>query len=201
MDISFEPESLEEKSHVREYGLNNSFIDWHRWAGLTNIKPKQAALLLHHIDPDKHQNNNDRDNELSNRHGKLTNDEYCEIASLTQWLESRAPLWTLVDLVETELVKELGDYYVPSGMIRAIEESQQTEAASNAGMTKPTKNQQRDEDYKSWLEETNLDIDDMTKADIQAALIPRNRTLWTSGFNDWVKHTALYAGRRGRKLG
>ncbi len=77
----------------------------------------------------------------------------------------------------------------------------QTEAVGDAGTTKQTKNQQRDEDYKSWIEETSLSIDDMTKADIQAELIPRNRTLWVSDFDGWVKYTKLYAGTPGRKPG
>ncbi len=75
---------------------------------------------------------------------------------------------------------------------------------SHAGTTKLTKNEQRDEDYTRWIEEieeTDLTIDDMTKAEIQTELIRRSKTLWTSGFNDWVKYTKLYAGKQGRKLG
>ena len=82
-----------------------------------------------------------------------------------------------------------------------FESEPQAEAVVDAITTKKKKNQQRDEDFKSWIEETSTNIDDMTKADIQAELIPRNRTLWTSGFDDWVKSTRLYAGTPGRKPG
>lgn len=87
------------------------------------------------------------------------------------------------------------------GISKQDNDKQQVIVDVNNATTKQTKNKRRDEDFKIWLKEANPDIDDMTKADIQAALIPRNRSLWTSGFNDWVKYTELYAGKQGRKLG
>ena len=179
----------EETSQIIEFVQNDKFIEWGYWADLKNITPAQAARLVQHIDPIIFP-----DYKYSQGGIKcdMPDDMRLEIIRLTQRLESNAQFWTLADLVIA-----LGDDLAPFGMVQAVKAKQKTEDQS--------KNQQRDEDYKIWLEEistsSNSDIDVMTKADIQAALILRNRTLWTSGFNDWVKYTGLYAGKRGRKRG
>jgi hypothetical protein len=64
-----------------------------------------------------------------------------------------------------------------------------------------SKNQQRDDDFINWKESTKLNLDAMTKEEIHQELIKRNPTLWTSGFNDWVRVTKLYEGKPGRKKG
>ena len=68
---------------------------------------------------------------------------------------------------------------------------------------------QRDNDFKAWINETNPSLDDMKIADIQKALIARDKEykardnqykqLFTSGFKDWWKQQTIHKGRAGRK--
>lgn len=71
---------------------------------------------------------------------------------------------------------------------------------------KPTKkpiNEQRDDDFTQWINESKPDLEQLTKKQVQQELIKRNRQLsnsqlWCSGFDDWIKHTTLYKGKAGR---
>jgi hypothetical protein len=57
----------------------------------------------------------------------------------------------------------------------------------------------KDDDFKVWIKEENLNLETMTKSDIQIELIKRNRELWISGFNNWWKQQDIYKGKSGRK--
>lgn len=56
----------------------------------------------------------------------------------------------------------------------------------------------RDNDFKLWIETENSDLDTMTKAEIHSQLKLRNPQLWTMGFLDWWKQQELYKGKPGR---
>ncbi|MGZ8136630.1 MAG: hypothetical protein ACXW1W_06305 [Methylococcaceae bacterium] len=66
-----------------------------------------------------------------------------------------------------------------------------------------TRNQQRDEDFKKYLEKKNedagFDIHTLKKREIQKELETRNSNLWSFDFNGWCKYTELYTGKPGRK--
>lgn len=113
----------EEISHTSEFVHNNEFIDWDYWADLTNITPTQAARLAKHINPIKWP-------DYKYYQGDLPDDLRHEIALLTQWLESRAQLWTLVDLVAA-----LGEDAAPFDMIQAIKDKQKAGIIGNEQAT------------------------------------------------------------------
>jgi hypothetical protein len=188
--------------------MDNLGADYTRWIKADSWSVERAILLLINSEILPKQNDiYDCGSPRTTREQSVYN-QFMEIwpilesslkyGSLKKLDKGCVGLWNDVSPKDFIHWAKLKGYLLPDEL-KAIGTGTQAEVDDDVDV-KQTKNQQRDEDFKRWIEEINPDIDDMTKADIQAALIPRNRTLWTSGFNDWVKYTALYAGRRGRKL-
>lgn len=64
-------------------------------------------------------------------------------------------------------------------------------------------NKKRDEVFSRWKEETDPELNDMTKKNVQDELMGweegLHRVLWAHDFDGWVKYTSLYEGRSGRR--
>lgn len=59
-------------------------------------------------------------------------------------------------------------------------------------------NEQRNDDFAQWINESKPDLDGMTKKQVQQELIKRNSRLWQYDFDGWIKYTKLYEGKSGR---
>lgn len=100
----------------------------------SNIKPKQAAKLVHHINPSIWPKKNKLTKKKEDQQGNLPDDLRQEIEHLKQWLESHSQLRTLANLVAV-----LGDDVAPFGMVQAVKAQQQAETAEDVGAVKPRK--------------------------------------------------------------
>ncbi len=81
--------------------------------------------------------------------------------------------------------------------IRRTEAEKKKPKPATAKPKKP-KNEQRNDDFLQWINETKPDLDSMTKEQIHQELIKRNSKLWQHDFDGWVKYTKLYNGKAGR---
>lgn len=57
----------------------------------------------------------------------------------------------------------------------------------------------RDFYFKEWMTETQPNLTEMTKDEIQNHLMKRNSKLWASGFEDWWQAQTIFRAKRGRK--
>jgi hypothetical protein len=104
-----------------------------------------------------------------------------------------------------EIKRQLGCLEVAQEISECKSEPK-NETVAEGDPKRPSKNHDRDEDCKKWLDERNEsdnapELYNMTKKEIQDFLIQRDRNLWISGFNDWWKKQTLITVRHGRRPG
>lgn len=88
-----------------------------------------------------------------------------------------------------------------------VEAMRRFKTKTSIEQTKPinkTKNEQRDDFFLQWVNETKPDLESMTKDQIKQELIKREKLikgdshLWGCGIDGWIKYTELYKGNAGR---
>ena len=97
-------------------------------------------------------------------------------------------------------------FYSEMRISEQVEAMRRFKTKQSIEQTKPTtkpKNEQRDDDFTQWINESKPDLEQLTKKQVQQELIKRNRQLsnsqlWCSGFDDWIRYTELYNGKAGR---
>ena len=180
--VELRPEPLEPTDDKIMDDSVYGFIDWNAWSKWKDITPDEAAHLAFLIDLRL------RQDEYSNKpwfpvEGELKD----KISKLTRDLKNVAKNWTLSSLADY-----LGDD-APIRMMQAVAEGNETLSRPSGIYA------DRDNDFKAWINDDKPNLTEMTKPEIQEALIKRNGALWRPGFADWWKHQKFHKGKPGRR--